>query len=102
MLKYQTIPVTPFQQNCSIVWDPDTKRAAIIDPGGDVDTLLAEVERLGLELEQVWITHAHIDHAGAAADIAERLDLPVVGPHPADQFWIDAIGQQGAMFGFAG
>jgi hydroxyacylglutathione hydrolase len=101
MLKYQTIPVTPFQQNCSIVWDSDTKQAAIVDPGGDLDTLLAAVERLGVKLEQIWLTHAHIDHAGGSAELAERLQLPIVGPHRADQFWIDAIAQQGAMFGFA-
>ncbi|HKB55936.1 MAG TPA: MBL fold metallo-hydrolase [Ramlibacter sp.] len=101
MLKYTTIPVTPFQQNCSIVWDTETRQAAIIDPGGDLETLLAQVQRLGLKLEQIWLTHAHIDHAGATAELAQRLGLPVIGPHPADQFWIDAIAQQGLMFGFA-
>lgn len=100
MLKYRTIPVTPFQQNCSIVWDEDTKRGAIIDPGGDIDTLLAEAAQLGVTLEQIWLTHAHIDHAGGSAELAERLSLPIVGPHPADQFWIDAISQQAMMFGF--
>jgi hydroxyacylglutathione hydrolase len=101
MLKYETIPVTPFQQNCSIVWDTDTMRAAIVDPGGDIDTLLDAVRRLGVKLEQIWLTHAHIDHAGGSAELAQRLQLPIVGPHRADQFWIDAIAQQGAMFGFA-
>jgi hydroxyacylglutathione hydrolase len=100
MLKYQTVPVTPFQQNCSIVWDDATMRAAIVDPGGDIDTLLAEAARLGVTLEQIWLTHAHIDHAGGSAELAERLSLPIVGPHPADQFWIDAISQQAMMFGF--
>jgi hydroxyacylglutathione hydrolase len=100
MLKYQTIPVTPFQQNCSIVWDDATMRAAIVDPGGNIDTLLAEAARLGVTLEQIWLTHAHIDHAGGSAELAERLSLPIVGPHPADQFWIDAISQQAMMFGF--
>jgi hydroxyacylglutathione hydrolase len=100
MLKYHTIPVTPFQQNCSIVWDDATMRGAIIDPGGDIDTLLAEAARLGVTLEQIWLTHAHIDHAGGSAELAERLSLPIVGPHPADQFWIDAISQQSMMFGF--
>jgi hydroxyacylglutathione hydrolase len=100
MLKYRTIPVTPFRQNCSIVWDDETKQAAIVDPGGDIDTLLAEAARLGVTLEQIWLTHAHIDHAGGSAELAERLSLPIVGPHPADQFWIDAISQQAMMFGF--
>jgi len=100
MLEYQTVPVTPFQQNCTIVWDTDTRQAAVIDPGGDLDVVLAHVERLGLSVEQIWLTHAHIDHAGGTAELAERLGVPVIGPHPADQFWIDAIAQQGAMFGF--
>ena len=100
MLTYQTIPVTPFQQNCSLVWDSETKQAAVIDPGGDLETLLGEAKRLGLKLEQIWLTHAHIDHAGGTAELAEQLRLPVIGPHAADQFWIDALAQQGAMFGF--
>lgn len=100
MLRYHTVPVTPFQQNCSIVWCDDTKRAAIIDPGGDLPRLLAEVERLGVTLEQIWLTHAHIDHAGATAQLAREQGLPIIGPHEGDQFWIDALPQQGAMFGF--
>ncbi len=100
MLKYRTIPVTAFAQNCSIVWCDQTRQAAIIDPGGDLDRLLGEVARLNLKLEQIWLTHAHIDHAGGTAELAERLGLPIIGPHPGDQFWIDALPQQGAMFGF--
>ncbi|MBP7965943.1 MAG: MBL fold metallo-hydrolase [Burkholderiaceae bacterium] len=100
MLKYLTVPVTPFQQNCSILWCDETHKAAIIDPGGDLDLLLAEVARLGLTLEQIWLTHAHIDHAGGTAELAEKLNLPIIGPHPGDQFWIDGLPQQGKMFGF--
>jgi len=100
MLCYRILPVTPFQQNCSLVWDDATHRAAVIDPGGDLDRLLQEVTRLGLQLEQIWLTHAHIDHAGGTAELARRLALPVIGPHPADQFWIDALPEQSAMFGF--
>jgi glyoxylase-like metal-dependent hydrolase (beta-lactamase superfamily II) len=100
MLRYHTVPVTPFQQNCSIVWCDDTKRAAIIDPGGDLPRLRAEVKRLGVTLEQIWLTHAHIDHAGATAQLAREQGLPIIGPHEGDQFWIDALPQQGAMFGF--
>ena len=100
MLKYLTIPVTAFAQNCSLVWDDATKQAAVIDPGGELDRLLAEVARLGLALEQIWLTHAHIDHAGGTAELAARLGLPIIGPHPGDQFWIDGLPQQGAMFGF--
>ncbi len=100
MLTYLTIPVTPFQQNCSIVWCDEAKKAAIIDPGGDLDVLLRSVDSTGAKLEQIWVTHAHIDHAGAVAELAERLNLPIIGPHPGDQFWIDQLPAQGAMFGF--
>jgi hydroxyacylglutathione hydrolase len=99
MLSYRTIPVTPFQQNCSLVWDSDTRQAAVIDPGGDLDRILAQAQALGLKLEQIWLTHAHIDHAGGTAELAERLGLPVIGPHPADKFWIEGLPRQGAMFG---
>lgn len=100
MLQYLTIPVTAFQQNCSLVWDDQTKHAAVIDPGGDLDRLLAEVKQRGLLLQQIWLTHAHIDHAGGTAELAARLSLPIIGPHPGDQFWIDGLAQQGVMFGF--
>lgn len=100
MLKYLTVPVTPFAQNCSIVWCDDTLDAAVIDPGGDLATLLAEVKRLGLTLKQIWLTHAHIDHAGGTGELARTLGLPIVGPHPGDQFWIDGLPEQSRMFGF--
>ena len=100
MLHYQTIPVTPFQQNCSIVWCEATRRAAIIDPGGDLEELLAAVKALGVTLEQIWITHAHVDHAAGTADLAEQLGLPIYGPHEEDQFWIDGLAQAAQMYGF--
>jgi glyoxylase-like metal-dependent hydrolase (beta-lactamase superfamily II) len=100
MLKYLTVPVTPFQQNCSIVWCDETMQAAVIDPGGDLDLLLQEVRRLGVKLTQIWLTHAHIDHAGGVAELAQQLNLPIVGPHLADKFWIDGLAEQGRMFGF--
>ena len=100
MLHYLTIPVTPFQQNCSLVWCDATRKAAVIDPGGDLDVLLAAVDKLGLELEQIWITHGHIDHAGGTGELAERLQLPIIGPHPGDQFWIDALPATSQKYGF--
>ncbi len=100
MLRYLTVPVTQFQQNCSLVWCSETLQAAVIDPGGDLDQLLGEVKRLGITLEQIWLTHAHIDHAGGTQELATQLALPIIGPHPGDQFWIDALPEQGAMFGF--
>ena len=101
MLQYLTVPVTPFQQNCSIVWCDATQEAALIDAGGDIPALLAEVARLGLTLTALWVTHAHIDHAGAVGELADTHALPIVGPHPGDQFWIDGLAQQSVMFGFA-
>lgn len=100
MLQYQTIPVTPFQQNCSLVWDDQSLQAAVIDPGGDLHLILEEVERRKLKLEQIWLTHAHIDHAGGTAVLARTLGLSIVGPHPGDQFWIDRLSDQGRMFQF--
>ncbi|GAB4202403.1 MAG: MBL fold metallo-hydrolase [Tibeticola sp.] len=100
MFRYHTVPVTPFAQNASLVWDDATMQAAVIDPGGDLDRLLAEAARLGLRLEQIWLTHAHIDHAGGAGELARTLGLPIMGPHPGDQFWIDALPEQSRMFGF--
>ncbi|MBI3369934.1 MAG: MBL fold metallo-hydrolase [Burkholderiales bacterium] len=101
MLRYQTIPVTPFQQNSSIVWCDQTMEGAIIDPGGELDRLLAEVLRRGVTLTQILLTHAHIDHAGGTGQLAREQGLPIIGPHPGDQFWIDGLPQQSAMFGFA-
>ncbi|MGI9246695.1 MAG: MBL fold metallo-hydrolase [Steroidobacteraceae bacterium] len=94
------IPVTPFAQNCSLVWCPRTKEAAVIDPGGDLDRVLAEVRKQGVKLVKILLTHAHIDHAGGTAELARREGLPVVGPHRGDQFWIDGLPEQGRAFGF--
>jgi glyoxylase-like metal-dependent hydrolase (beta-lactamase superfamily II) len=100
MFKYHTVPVTPFEQNCSIVWCDQTRQAALIDPGGDLPRLLAEVDRLGVTLQAIWLTHAHIDHAGGTGQLARERGLPIVGPHPGDQFWIDGLPMQSARFGF--
>lgn len=100
MLRYQIIPVTAFAQNCSLVWCDDTREAAVIDPGGDLDRILEAVAQHGLTLKAIWLTHAHIDHAGGTGELAQRLGLPIIGPHPGDQFWIDGLPQQSAMFRF--
>ncbi|MCE4538669.1 MBL fold metallo-hydrolase [Pelomonas sp. P7] len=100
MLQSLTLPVTPFQQNCSIVWCDVTHEAAVIDPGGELPRLLAAVQERGLHLKAIWLTHAHIDHAGGAGQLAREQGLPIVGPHPGDQFWIDGLAQQSRMFGF--
>jgi glyoxylase-like metal-dependent hydrolase (beta-lactamase superfamily II) len=100
MLQRLTLPVTAFEQNCSLVWCPDTQEAALIDPGGDIGVLLEAVESRSLTLKALWLTHAHIDHAGGTGTLARTLSLPIIGPHPGDQFWIDALPQQSQMFGF--
>jgi glyoxylase-like metal-dependent hydrolase (beta-lactamase superfamily II) len=94
------IPVTPFAQNCSLVWCPRTLEGAVIDPGGDLEKVLAEAKKRGVRLTKILLTHAHIDHAGGTAKLARDLQLPIIGPHPGDQFWIDGIAEQGRMFGF--
>ena len=99
-LQYLTIPVTPFQQNCSLVWCDVTNDAAVIDPGGELPRLLAAVLERGLNLKAIWLTHAHIDHAGGTGQLAREQGLPIIGPHPGDQFWIDGLAQQSKMFGF--
>jgi glyoxylase-like metal-dependent hydrolase (beta-lactamase superfamily II) len=98
-LNVAVVPVTPFQQNCSILWDTNTKRAAIVDPGGDLEQVLGVVEREGLTVEKILLTHAHIDHAGATAELARRLSVPIEGPHEGDRFWIEALEVQGRQFG---
>ncbi len=100
MLHRQTLPVTAFEQNCSLIWCEDTKDAALIDPGGDIPVLLAAVKQRGLTLKAIFLTHAHIDHAGATGTLARELGLPIEGPHTGDGFWIDALPQQSQMFGF--
>ncbi len=98
----QLIPVTPFQQNCSLLICEKTKQAALVDPGGEVDRLLQAVEQSGAVLEKIFITHAHLDHAGGAAELAERTGLPIEGPHRDDLFWIEMMEEQGQRFGFDG
>ena len=93
-------PVTPFQQNCSLVWCEASRRGAIVDPGGDTDRVLAAAAREGVTLEKLLVTHGHIDHAGATARLARELGIPIEGPHRDDQFWIDLLPEQGAKYGF--
>jgi len=99
-MKYSIIPVTPFQQNCTLLWCEESKKAAVVDPGGDIAVVLAKIEALGLELEKILLTHAHIDHAGGTAELVKQTGVPIEGPHIGDKFWIDGLPQQSEMFGF--
>ena len=99
MMKSQIVPVTLFEQNCSVVWCVESMRAAVVDPGGDVDRIEAAIKQLGVVVEKILITHGHIDHAGATVKLASSLGVPVEGPHQEDRFWIDAMAQQSKMFG---
>lgn len=99
MLQAGIIPVTPFQQNCTILFDQETKEGVIVDPGGEVDKLLSAIEQNGFTLKEIWLTHGHIDHAGGAAELAERLGLEIVGPHKDDKMLLDNLEQQATRFG---
>ncbi|MBS7539770.1 MBL fold metallo-hydrolase [Ancylobacter lacus] len=101
-LKIAVVPVTPFQQNCSIVWDEESKKGAVIDPGGDLPRILAALEELEVTAEKIVLTHGHIDHAGGAAELAETLKVPVEGPNEADRFLLDDLPSAGARTGIPG
>ena len=100
MLQYKIIPVTPFEQNCTLFWCDETMKAAVIDPGGDVERIIQVITDNKLILEKVLITHAHIDHAGATQAIVNHYSVPIEGPQQEDQFWIDQIPEQVQRFGF--
>lgn len=99
-MRYQIVPVTPLQQNCSILWDPDTKRAVVVDPGGEIERIEATLKRLDVEIERILLTHGHIDHVAGASSLRERTGVPIEGPHLADAFWIRTLPSQSNVFGF--
>jgi glyoxylase-like metal-dependent hydrolase (beta-lactamase superfamily II) len=101
-MKVAIIPVTPFAQNCSLMWCTDTMKGAVNDPGGEIDKIVQTAEQHEVTIEKILVTHGHIDHAGGAADLAERLQVPIEGPQEEDRFWIDQIEDQGNRFGFSG
>lgn len=99
-MRFSIIPVTPYQQNCTLLICEQTDKAALVDPGGDLDLLLAETKRQGVALESILITHGHFDHIGGVAELATRLSLPIIGPQIEDDFWIQALPEQCRLFGF--
>jgi len=94
------LPVTPFQQNCSLLVCDETGSAAVVDPGGDLDRVLGLVVKHGVKVEKILLTHGHLDHCGGTAELARRLSVPVEGPQIEDQFWIDQLPQAGQRYGF--
>ena len=99
-MKVTIIPVTPFQQNCSLLSCEETGKAAVIDPGGDLDLILRRLEESNAVLEKIFVTHGHVDHAAGVAELSRRMAVPVEGPHHDDQYWIDALGEHGREYGF--
>jgi len=101
-LKGAIVPVTPFQQNCAILWDDATRHAVVVDPGGDVDRIAAAIDQAGVTVERIWLTHGHLDHAGGATELRERLNgIPIEGPDQRDEFLLGALEDQGRSYGFA-
>ena len=101
-MKAVIIPVTAFQQNCSVLWCENTKKAAVVDPGGEIERIEAAIAEQDVEVEKIMLTHGHIDHAGGAADLSEKLGVPIEGPHREDSFLIEQLHEQGAQFGVEG
>lgn len=99
-MRFEIIPVTPFEQNCTLLICPDSQAGAIVDPGGEPQRIIAALERCGAEPQMILLTHGHLDHVGAAPELAAQLGLPIWGPHRDDAFWLDALPQQAQMFGF--
>lgn len=101
-LDIRILPVTPLQQNTSLVWSTRSMDGVFVDPGGETDKLMGAAEHFGVNIKEIWLTHGHLDHAGAADEIRERTGAPVIGPHPDDQWLLDEIEAQGAKYGLVG
>jgi glyoxylase-like metal-dependent hydrolase (beta-lactamase superfamily II) len=101
-LRAAIVPVTPLQQNCSLIWCTATMRAAFVDPGGDLGKLKAAADQARVTVEKILLTHGHIDHCGLAGAFAEQLGVPIEGPHEDDRFWIERLGEDGPRFGVPG
>lgn len=101
-LKATIVPVTAFEQNCTLLWCTKTNKAAFVDPGGDLDKLKAAAAQAGVEVEKILVTHGHMDHCGQAGILAKELGVPIEGPHEADRFWIARLNDDGPRFGMQG
>lgn len=96
------VPVTPLQQNCTLIWCTRTMKGALVDPGGDLDRLKQAVEKAGVKLEKLLVTHGHLDHCGQTGILARELGLPIEGPEEADRFWIARLEEDGRRWGMHG
>lgn len=96
------VPVTPFQQNCTLIYDDDSKEGIVVDPGGDIDRVEEAINKLGIKVQKIVLTHGHIDHAGGAEELKSKLNVKIIGPHIDDKPLLEGIDKQGEMFGVAG
>ena len=101
-LKAAIVPVTPFEQNCTLLWDETSKMGAVVDPGGDVPRILEAIKEIGISIEKVVLTHGHLDHVGGAAELAKTLGVKIEGPHEADKFLMEGVAAQARSYGLAG
>ena len=98
-MNYHIIPVTAFAQNCSLIWCEETQQAALVDPGGDASVIIDNVTRQGVSITKILLTHGHLDHVGAAAELSAHYNVPVIGPQKEDAFWLEGLPAQSRMFG---
>lgn len=101
-LKVIVVPVTPFQQNCSLIFNEETLQGAVIDPGGDIQKILKAIEQAAVKVEKILLTHGHIDHAGGASELRDLLGVKIEGPHPGDLFLLKDLPNNGERFGIRG
>ena len=101
-LKYEIVTVTAFQQNCSVIWCSETNIGAVVDPGGDIEKIRALINKHGINIEKILLTHGHLDHAGGAARLKRELGLPIIGPQKEDDFWLQGMEEQGRNYGLPG
>ena len=101
-MRVAIVPVTAFEQNCSLIWCTSTMRGALVDPGGDLDKLKLALEKTGVTLEKILVTHGHMDHCGQAGVLAKELGVPIEGPHEGDRFWIESLDDPTKRYGLAG